>query len=82
MLDVEVIVGKSSLGGLVLGKHFVELTHLRLEKLATELKLHNFLSVLDHTVVKTEFFRLKNSSLSLNLITVSSSLHLEGLLID
>jgi hypothetical protein len=44
--------------------------------------LANFLSVLDHTVVKTEFLRLKNSSLSLDLIAVSSSLHLEGLLID
>jgi hypothetical protein len=44
--------------------------------------LANFLSVLDHTVVKTEFLRLKNSSLSLDLIAVSSSLHLEGLLVD
>jgi len=82
VLDVEVVVGQSSLGGLVLGEDLVELTHLRLQKLAAQFKLADFSGVLDHTVVKAEFLRLKDSSLGLDLIALSSCLHLAGLLVN
>lgn len=82
MLNVEVVVSQSGLGSLVLGKDFVKFAHFRFEQFAAEFKLSNFLGVLNDTVVQTEFLRLKNGSLGLDLVALSGGLHLIGLFID